>query len=221
MNFAYVPIGVPTFDLACAQEQFDASVRFLEGYKKECMVDIPQEMLLSIDALDGFLASIHPDLVILQNLTFANAAYATEVLLRTDCPIVLWTLREPKGNGGRLRLNSLTGAFSAANAINAFPGKKFTYVFGSPDEKIVRDTIDAAIKAASVKKTLHSSNIAAVGYTPQGFGFGRALDSEITSAFGVRLISIEARELMEKAKGFASAETEKKALEGCTKGLEA
>lgn len=69
----------------------------------------------------------------LQNITFANAAYASEVLKRFACPIVLWTLREPVIDGTRLRLNSLTGAYSAGNAITAFRGEgKFEYIFGAP-----------------------------------------------------------------------------------------
>ena len=41
-----------------------------------------------------------PDLIILQNLTFANAAYTYEVLHAFDrAPILLWTLREPGIDG--------------------------------------------------------------------------------------------------------------------------
>ena len=35
---------------------------------------------------------------------------------------------------------------------------------------------------------------------PQGFGFGRALDAELMSVFGVELEAIEARELIDIAK---------------------
>ena len=77
----------------------------------------PEKMLLTIGDLDEFLDKINPDLIVLQNITFANAAYASEVLKRFSCPVLLWTLREPVIDGGRLRLNSLTGAYSAANAI--------------------------------------------------------------------------------------------------------
>ena len=68
---------------------------------------------------------------ILQNITFANAAYASEVLKRFSCPVLLWTLREPVIDGGRLRLNSLTGAYSAGNALAAFAKVIFC--------KIIRD----------------------------------------------------------------------------------
>ncbi len=203
---AYVPIGVPTFHLESAQIQFDKSVELIKSQTDAGV--FPKEMLLSIDLLDEFLDSIDPDLIILQNITFANAAYASEVLKKYDCPILLWTLREPVIDGGRLRLNSLTGAYSAANAIKAFRKEPVNYIFGGPDEEAVVNKVGATIRAAKLKYDMKSLRIAAVGHTPQGFGFGRALDLEMLENFGASLESIEARELIDKAKAFTDEEVE-------------
>lgn len=197
---AYIPIGVPTFHLESAQIEFDKSVKLLSSLTDHGVY--PEKMLLSMADLDAFLNQIHPDLIVLQNITFANAAYASEVLKRFSCPVLLWTLREPVIDGGRLRLNSLTGAFSAGNAISAFRDGEFEYVFGSPEEDEVAASVGAAICAAEVKHKLNHLKMAAVGHTPQGFGFGRALDVELMHTFGVTLESIEARELIERAKTY-------------------
>ncbi len=53
---------------------------------------------------------------------------------------------------------------------------------------------------------MRSLRMSAVGHTPQGFGFGRALDSELMRVFGVELASIEARELIDRAKSFSDEE---------------
>ena len=53
---------------------------------------------------------------------------------------------------------------------------------------------------------MRSLKMSAVGHTPQGFGFGRALDSELMNAFGVELEAIEARELIDKAKTYSDEE---------------
>ena len=204
-QIAYIPIGVPTFHLESAQKEFDSSVLLL---KKLCdNVAVPEEMLLSIDKLDAFLDTIDPDLIVLQNITFANAAYASEVLHKfSDVPLLLWTLREPVIDGGRLRLNSLTGAYSAANAIKAFRKEKFEYIFGAPSEEKVKKKINATIRAAKLRHDMKDMKLTAIGHTPQGFGFGRALDLEMLERFGVRLESIEARELIDKAKAFTDEE---------------
>lgn len=200
-QIAYVPIGVPTFHLESAQKEFDKSVALIKSLTDACV--FPKEMLLSIDLLDAFLEECQPDLVILQNITFANAAYASEVLKKLDCPILLWTLREPVIDVGRLRLNSLTGAYSAANAIKAFRKEPLNYIFGSPEEEEVRAKVGATIRAAKLKYDMRHLTVAAVGHTPQGFGFGRALDLEMLENFGASLESIEARELIDIAKGYS------------------
>ncbi len=200
----YIPVGVPTFHLESAQDQFERSVKLLRSVDENFIV--PGEMLLSLDKLRDYMQGLRPDLIVFQNLTFANAAYMSEVLRRFDCPVLLWTLREPVIDGGRLRLNSLTGAYSAANTLRAFDDRPFSYVFGAPEEKETVEAVKASVAAARVKKNMRSLRLAAVGHTPQGFGFGRALDSELMSTFGVELEAIEARELIDEAKKLTDAE---------------
>ena len=87
---AYIPIGVPTYHLETAREQFEQSKAMLSSISEDCV--FPADILLSIDDLKAFLASINPDLIVLQNITFANAAFASEVLKTFSCPVLLWTL---------------------------------------------------------------------------------------------------------------------------------
>ena len=203
----YLPIGVPTFHLESAREQMSSSRELL---KRLCdKVRMPEDLLLSIDALEEFMDGSGPDMIILQNATFANAAYAETVLKRfPDVPILLWGLREPVIDGGRLRLNSLTGSFSAANMISRYRKEPIVYVFGSPSEREVMDKVSAAVKAAELKFSLRSLRLAQIGDTPQGFDFGKATDEEMHSAFGVHVENIEAERLMETAKNFSDEECE-------------
>ncbi len=209
---AYIPVGVGTFHLESAQDQFDKSVAMLQGLSENCVV--PEKMLLTLGDLQQYLDTIDPELIVFQNITFANAAYASEVLKRFNCPIILWTLREPVIDGTRLRLNSLTGAYSAANAITAFRGpQQFEYVFGAPGEEEVVSEIGAMIRAAKCRHALQELKMVAIGHTPQGFGFGRALDAEMMSVFGATLESIEARELIARAKGYTEEELQEEMAE--------
>lgn len=217
---AYIPIGVGTFHLESAQAEFEKSKNMMAALTGNGVY--PEKMLLTLGDLDAFLDQIHPDLIILQNITFANAAYASQVLKRFDCPILLWTLREPVIDGGRLRLNSLTGAYSAANSIREFRQGEFEYVFGSPEEEQVQAEVSAAIRAAQVKYQLKHLKLAAIGHTPQGFGFGRALDADLMKHFGVTLEAVEARELINRAKGYEDGACEAELAEaaGILTGLE-
>ncbi len=206
-QIAYLPIGVPTFHLESAEKEMNASSELLMSLCKN--TSVPGELLLSLDKLNGFMEGLDPDLIVIQNATFANAAYTQEILHSfPGVPVVLWALREPVIDGGRLRLNSLTGAYSAANTIRQFRKEPLEFIFGSPKEEQVKEQLGACVKAAQLKHDLKSLKLAAVGHTPQGFGFGRALDSDMLKYFGVRLESIEARELIDKAKAFTDEECE-------------
>lgn len=217
---AYVPVGVPTFHLESAQKEFEKSIDLLNTITDAAIV--PDKMLLSIQDLTIFLDTIEPSLIILQNITFANAAYASEVLKRFSCPVLLWTLREPVIDGGRLRLNSLTGAYSAGNALAAFRDGNFEYIFGAPQEERTKKTISACIRAAWLKNELKNLRIASVGHTPQGFGFGRAMDADMQKVFGATLESIEVRELIDMAKGYTDDECSEylDKMTKCTVGLD-
>ena len=200
----YIPVGVPTYHLETAQDHFERSCAMLRGVDPDFVC--PDEMLLTLDKLRAYLDGLNPDLIVFQNLTFANAAYMAEVLRRYNCPMLLWTLREPVIDGGRLRLNSLTGAYSAANTLAAFDGRAFNWCFGAPEEESVVSAVKATVEAAKVKKAMRSLTMSAIGHTPQGFGFGRALDSELMNVFGVELEAIEARELIDMAKAYTEEE---------------
>lgn len=194
----YLPIGVMTFHLESAQREFDESVKLLKQI--DSSVTVPDEMLLSIDSLLAYIEGKNPDLIILQNVTFANSAYATEVLKRLKAPVLLWTLREPVIDGGRLRLNSLTGAFSAGHAYHALRKDPLFYMYGSPKEQKIQSKLQKIMQMAKLKHEMKDANLLMIGHTPQGFGFGRALDFEMAATFGVNVMAIESRELTKIAK---------------------
>ncbi|MDO4269756.1 MAG: fucose isomerase [Eubacteriales bacterium] len=196
----YLPVGVGTFDMESARAQFGASCEMLRAIDAE--VICPDKILLSPAEVSAFLEPLSPDLVILQNATFANAAYAGEAAAKTDCPLLLWTLREPPADGGRLRLNSMTGAFSAAHMLRRSGRKPFAYVYGSAAE--AADGIRAAFRAARTRFALKHLKLAQIGHTPQGFGFGRAADEDMLRYFGVHLESAETRQLMARAAAYSA-----------------
>ena len=206
IRVVYVPIGVGTYHMETAGEAFTSSaglVRSLSG-ELSFTADIPEAPLLSVEEVRSFMAGKCPDLVIVQNITFANAAYISEVLRVYEGPVVLWTLREPfSETGGRLKLNSLTGTFSAANTYHQMRDDEPILLFGSADEETVKERLSRIIRALGTVQYLKNLKLAQIGHTPQGFGFGRALDTEMLKAFGVELLSIEARELIRKAEGYA------------------
>lgn len=212
VKILYAPIGVGTFHMPSAQDLFERSVKMLEGLADVLNAEalVPEKPLLSVDELTNYLKDKEPDLILLQNITFANAAYTQAVMhLFKDKALLLWTLPEPvAGDGGRLRLNSLTGAFSAANTMHMLGKTDYGYMIGTPEDEKVADKIRRMVKAVYVVKKLKETKMASIGHTPQGFGFGRALDIEMERQFGVTLESVEVREIINKAKSYDDSEIE-------------
>ncbi len=202
---AYIPFAVGTFHMESAHRLFDESIALLRTIDADTAV--PNDLLLSTAQLEEYLDTIDPDLLIIQNLTFANGQYASEVMHRfRDVPVLLWTLREPVIDGTRLRLNALTGAFSAANAMRQFRREPFEFVYGGPQEEQVIRRVTKTVRAARVKHAMKDLRVSSIGHTPQGFGFGRPLDLDLLETFGIRHEAIEARELIDRAKSFTDEE---------------
>ena len=202
----YIPVGVPTFHLESARDLFERSIRMLRSI--DPAFTVPEDMLLSVDAMSEYISDLEPDLIVFQDLTFANAAYMSEVAARFDCPVLLWTLREPVIDGTRLRLNSLTGAYSAANAMRLSGRTDYEYVFGSPEEDAVIRKAEACVRAARIKKEMKGLRLATVGEPPQGFGFGRAHEDELMEVFGAEIVSIPVTEMIERAKSCTDEQSE-------------
>ena len=192
----YLPIGVSSFDVETAGDKLLDSKQVINQVDKNIVM--PEGLLLSIDAVAEFLRDKNPDLVIVQSVTFADASYIAEIMHRVDCQIILWTIPEPVVDGTRLRLNSLTGAFAAGNTMANF-GKKFIYIHGSTFDDNTVDKLKAVYKAAKLKKNMSNLNLLQVGHTQDGFGFGTGIENELMKTFGVRLMSVETRQLMSKA----------------------
>ena len=219
-NVVYVPVGANTYVLETMQNIMDSSADLLRSIYPEAL--IPSQMLLTNDVLQTWLDSVNPDVIVYQNLAFANATYITEIIRRFNCPVIIWSLREPVSNGGRLQLNSLTGAFSAAHTKRNTDNRPYEYIFGGPEEENVKNRLVSIFEAARIKNKMRHLKIASVGQSPSGFGFCRALDSELLQKFGVMLETAEVRELIEKARSYSDKEVEeyKRIAYGATCGLD-
>ena len=200
----YLPIGVPTFHKESIDDQFNKSKSLLQSLSDA--VECPDKPLLTIPDLMAFIEGKSCDLIILQNNAFANSEYASEILRAIDGDVLLWTLQEPVIDGGRLRLNSLTGAYSAGNLMHHVGKENFEYIWGSPEDQRVIKKLKSVLAAAQLKREFKTMTLASIGHTPQGFGFGRGIDAEIGRYFGMKHMAVEVRELMDRAKKYTLEE---------------
>ena len=133
----------------------------------------PDQPLSSPEMLTEYVSGIQqkqPLMAIVQSVTFVDATFMACVANDLSCPIVLWGVREPAANGGRLRLNSLTGVYAAGNLLVSL-GRKFKYIFGSPEEPELQAELAAEIEAVRVKALLRILRVGVFGHFPAGILF--------------------------------------------------
>lgn len=204
LNIAFIPNGRLTFSVPDAEAAREASLKMLE--KLFGNVQAPSELLTDPQMVGAFSDSITaPDLLVYQCTTFIGADFMIELTRRFKCPIVIWTLREPSIDGGRLKLNSLTGAFSAGNCLYQ-QGIAYDFVFGNPDEPSVSEAFTTIGKALCLKKKLNDYVIGCIGSQPAGFSFGAIDEYLLSKVFGIRLVHTEAADIMREAEGFSGEE---------------
>ncbi|MDR0575799.1 MAG: hypothetical protein LBG96_17560 [Tannerella sp.] len=197
----FLPLARTTFSMADAENNFKKSCDMLDRLPEH--ICRPQELLNSPGMLSDFMDTVdNPGLVIYQCATFIGGDFVSEITRRFHCPVVVWSLREPNIDGGRLRLNSLTGAFSACNSL-FMQGNDYRFVFGNPDEPAVEIKFRQILSALSLMKKMRNLVVGVIGAQPPGFGFGDIDEAIVAGKLGVRIIRSEAASIIKRAKSYA------------------
>lgn len=200
MKTVYLPLARTTFSMPDAENYFSMSCSRLEEIFSGVIK--PDQLLTSPEMLEDFISATgDADLVIYQCVTFIGTDFAGIVSKRFHCPVIVWALREPTIDGTRLKLNSLTGAFSAANKLKT-AGHRYSFIFGNPDEEPVREALKNTGKAIALINKLSCLKIGVVGSQPDGFEFG-AMDAALLSEhFGAAIIHADVDEMIKRAESY-------------------
>lgn len=207
---ALVALARPTFDLACAQGNFDSARALLQ--ELGATVVGPSELVMTVEDVAAVTLPA-ADLHILFMASFSDASPAVELLGSVKGPILGWSMREPGEVGERLKLNSMCGVNLAAHALMD-AGQSLRHIHGNADEAHVRLAIENALAgnlpeaktptniqgapadadiAAKAFNWLKGKRVGAVGEAPVGFTPCLFDGPKLNSLFGldVRQISID------------------------------
>lgn len=196
----FVPLARTTFYMPSAEDIFNKSLHLLNRIFPQ--IKAPEHLLTEVEDVARFLATVEePDILIYQNTTFVGAEFMYELIRKFKCPIIIWSVREPTIDGTRLKLNSLTGAFSAANSIYG-QDRIYDFIFGNPEEETVQTFFTNYQQTLALVNDLHNLSVGVVGNQPAGFGFGSVNETDLINALGVRITHIEVGKIIEQAKSF-------------------
>lgn len=126
-----LPLARSTFDVPFAEENLAAMLALLD----EVGVQISGSRALLPDADSTRLAlreaiAAEPDLVLILQVTFTDAAMTAEIAEAFEGSLAIWSIPEPRA-GGRLRLNSFCGLNLASHALG-LRGRQFAWLHMDP-----------------------------------------------------------------------------------------
>jgi L-fucose isomerase-like protein len=202
MNSVFFPLARTTFFMPDAEENYRKSCRMLQEVFGQ--VVCPEALLTSPEMLGQFADSIAipPDLIIYQCATFIGADFVTEITRRFNAPVIVWSVKEPSIDGGRLKLNSLTGAFSAGNSL-CMQERKYMFLLGNPGEPALVRSFGQIHSALKMIKKLRELVIGVVGTQPAGFEFGAVNEDLLAKKTGARIVPIEVGGIIQTAAAYS------------------
>ncbi|MCP4756707.1 MAG: fucose isomerase, partial [Proteobacteria bacterium] len=157
-----------TFDIPFAESKAEQAWQSLQSIEADIVGT--KKLLYDGQALENAVAAFEnpkPDLLLIVQATFTDAAATVEFVRRLGIPVVIWSFPEPR-EGGRLRLNSFCGLNLAAHAL----GKAeidFEYLHLPPDSREAVDRISILARAAMAKRRIAESRLLVIGRHPDGF----------------------------------------------------
>lgn len=201
VHIVYVPVGRSTFHVETAAKYFKDSVEYLK--QLSVPVACPENILFDPSEVSSFLDQENKkspvDLIILQCTTFTDNRFAIAVMEKTNCPVFIWGVAEPSFDGGRLKLNSLTGFLGLSNALCHY-GRSFDAAYGAPGEEQIEKALMRQIKAASLVSNLKRSRIGVIGTLPPGFTLSDVDVLALQRDIGPTYISTELHQIINAGK---------------------
>jgi L-fucose isomerase-like protein len=243
LRIGLLPLARPTFDVPYAEEMAARAFAALEAAGFALSGD--RALLFDAAATRAALARLQDeplDLVLILQVTFADATMAVEIARAVSAPLAIWALPEPRA-GGRLRLNAFCGMNLALHALGR-AGLPAGWLYAAPEDaaaprrlaslaagrEAVR-TAPAALRrepsdedrarAAEALGRLRGVRVGLVGEHPAGFDTCRYDPAELNRLLGVEVQRIALPDLFVRAEAADEGEvaTLRARLDGSVSGL--
>ena len=200
MRVGILPLGRPTFDVPFAEETLAAMLALLDATGHEIVG--PRALLMGPE--EGALAEVAgADMLLILQVTFTDAAFATRAAMAHDGPLAIWAAREPRV-GGRLRLNAFCGLNLLSHALG-LNDRAFTWAYGeAPDfDALLAGKPDAARfggPAEAAPIAVRPLHVARIGERPDGFDTCAYDAGELSALVGARVTELALPELFDRAR---------------------
>lgn len=209
-----LPLGRPTFDVPFAQELLAGMWRDLEQTGHQLVG--PADLLMDAAATEAAIANVHaerPDLVLILQVTFTDAAATCRIADAFDQPLAIWAVPEPR-LGGRLRLNAFCGLNLASHALS-LRNRSFSWRYAAPGsdgletlfggegsiKPLDPEPVDADPgRGREILDDLRQKTIARIGDHPDGFDTCAYQPERLSALTGLTVKGFDLSELFDRAR---------------------
>ena len=173
----------------------------------DSMIDFEDRALQELE----FFEKERPDMLIAHFMTFSLGVVVPLFAQRLKVPVVLWSMKEPDPQGGRLQNNS----FCAANMNSHFMYRMhvpYFHVHAEPGTPEAEKQLGKAIRVSRTMSVLNRMRIGVVGGRVPGFYTSSWDEMLLRTKIGPEIKIITEHEVIETAKNLTEAEL-KQAME--------
>ncbi len=188
LRYGVIALARPTFDVEFAEQMKERAFAALAdaGIERIGSDELAFDAAGADTAWEVIRDGGEIDLLLLLQVTFTDAGMTVDLAARSQAPVALWGIPEPR-LGGRLRLNALCGINLAAHAL----GKRnifYRWLFAAPDagelDEKLRKLADEKVPPSAAEQTpqpsphagadhvmawLKTARISVIGHHPAGF----------------------------------------------------
>ncbi|MEQ8479460.1 MAG: hypothetical protein RIC18_02300 [Hoeflea sp.] len=176
----------------------------------------PRGLLMDAGATEAAIADMeaqNPDLVLILQVTFTDAAATCRIADVFDQPLAIWAVPEPR-LGGRLRLNAFCGLNLASHALS-LRNRPFSWRYAAPGsgglehllgaEAGVKPLKPAAVNAdpgrgREILDDLRRKSIARIGAHPDGFDTCAYQPERLAALTGLKVTGFDLADLFDRAR---------------------
>ncbi|MEL6585918.1 MAG: hypothetical protein AAFY65_07260 [Pseudomonadota bacterium] len=201
MRIGILPLGRPTFDVPYAEEKLAAMLAQLDASGHQIIG--PRHLLMEADE-DALAATADADILLILQVTFTDAAFATRAATGHTGRVAIWAVPEPR-SGGRLRLNAFCGLNLLSHALG-LNDRRFAWAYGDrvdlealltgPDVAPKRG-LDSTAAARPINRDLR---IGRIGEHPVGFDTCAYDKAALKSLTGAEVTELALPDLFDRAR---------------------
>ncbi len=224
LKYGVIALARTTFDMEFAEEMKNRAFAALDAAGITTFG--PRTLACDSEQAEAALAEIaaedHIDLLLIIQITFTDASMTIEMARRSEVPVAIWGVPEPR-IGGRLRLNAYCGINLAAHALGK-AGQSYRWLFSSPEASGITDKLSGLAaspngshvsleqfehrsdaSADRVVEKLGQARVSVIGEHPAGFDTCEFDANELHELAGISVNKVKLEDAFEKAKAAPAA----------------